>query len=108
MAQAKVTTDHDTIKNWAEERGGRPATVTATESDDEHGLLRLDFGKPEDALEEISWDDFFEKFDEKDLAFLYQERTAAGKTSRFHKFISRATADDVDPDDEEDDEEDEE
>lgn len=98
MAQAKVTTDHQTIKSWAEKRGGRPATVKRTERDDEPGLLRLDFGKPEDALEEVCWDDFFEKFDEKDLAFLYQDKTASGKTSRFHKFISRATAEDEDLD----------
>lgn len=101
MAQAKVTDDHKTIKNWAEKRGGHPATVKSTEDGDEPGILRLDFGKPEDALDEISWDEFFEKFDEKELVFLYQEKTAAGKTSRFHKFISRATADDKELEDDE-------
>ena len=44
-------------------------------------------------LEKISWDEFFEKFDDSDLAFLFQEKTAAGKTSRFHKFVDRSNAD---------------
>jgi hypothetical protein len=96
MAQAKVTTNHETIKSWAEKRGGRPATVKRTEEDHEPGLLRLEFDNDEAALEDISWEEFFEKFDEKDLAFLYQDKTASGKTSRFHKFVSRATAEDED------------
>jgi len=41
------------------------------------------------ALEEISWEEFFEKFDESHLQFLYQDKTKDGKISRFHKFVSR-------------------
>src|SRR5215218_10259061 len=93
MAKAQVTTDHDTIRQWAEHRGARPATVKRTERGGEAGVLRLDFDKPEAALEEISWDEFFEKFDESDLAFLHQDKTADGKVSRFHKFVSRDSVD---------------
>jgi hypothetical protein len=55
-------------------------------------LLRIDFpeeNEEEEELEEISWDEFFEKFDEKRLAFVYQEKTAGGEPSRFNKFVSR-------------------
>ncbi|HEY4114769.1 MAG TPA: hypothetical protein VGM17_12000 [Rhizomicrobium sp.] len=89
MAQANTTTDHDKIRKWAEARGGHPATVEATETDDEAGILRLDFDPPDEGLAKISWDEFFDKFDEAELAFLYQEKTASGKTSRFHKFVDR-------------------
>ena len=56
--------------------------------------MRIDFPEREgaeddDELEEITWDEFFEKFDEKRLAFVYQEQTAAGRQSRFSKFVSR-------------------
>jgi hypothetical protein len=86
---SKLTTDHDTIKNWAEERGGQPSTVK--DSDNSVGILRIDFPgySGEDSLEHISWDDFFQKFEESKLAFLYQEQTADGKQSRFSKFVSR-------------------
>lgn len=92
MTTGKTTTDHSTIRRWAEERGGRPATVTATK-DGGAGILRIDF-EPERAegLSLISWDDFFEKFDSEDLVFLYQDETESGGTSRFHKFIDRETA----------------
>ena len=55
MSAAKTTTNHDVIRKWAEQRGGRPAAVAATHKDDEGGLLRIDFGEKEDTLDEISW-----------------------------------------------------
>ena len=105
MARAHATTDHEKIREWAETRGGHPATVKRTErGKEEAGILRLDFDPPDESLEKISWDDFFEKFEDADLAFLYQDKTQGGKTSRFHKFVSR---DSVDVDDTDDDDEDE-
>ena len=80
MAEATRTTDHEEIKKWAEQRGGRPAKVEGTE-----GLLRIDFREPDENLEEIPWSKFFEIFDENDLAFLYQ---AEGE-SRFNKFVNK-------------------
>jgi len=54
-------------------------------------LLRIDYPgfSGEDTLEPIEWDEFFEIFDENNLAFLYQEKTADGGQSRFSKFINR-------------------
>lgn len=88
---SKTTTDHKVIQTWVEERDGRPAQVKATAGKNDPGLLRIDFpgyGKT-GTLQEISWEDFFRKFDEKKLAFLYQEQTKDGKESRFFKFINR-------------------
>jgi hypothetical protein len=86
---SKQTTDHDEIRRWAEKRGGHPASVRGTEErGEEAGLLRIKFRDDED-LEEIGWDDFFEKFDEEKLAFLYQDETAEGGKSRFFKFVQR-------------------
>ena len=85
------TTNHDEIKAWVEKRGGTPATVKGTEGKEGAGLLRIDFpgysGK--DTLEPISWEDFFAKFDESGLQFLYQEKTAKGSESRFNKFVAK-------------------
>ncbi len=92
MSQGHTSTDHDEIKKWAEKRGGHPATVKSTAHGEEAGILRLDFDPPDEKLEKISWDEFFDKFDDADLAFLFQDKTADGSTSRFHKFISRSSA----------------
>jgi hypothetical protein len=91
MSESKTTTDHDEIQRWVEERGGRPARVKETGSDGDPGILRIDYpGRGDDeALEEISWDEWFTWFDENNLAFLYQETTSDGSESRFSKLIDR-------------------
>jgi hypothetical protein len=91
-SEAQVTTDHDEIRNWVEKRKGVPASVKDTGRSGDPGVLRIDF-EPRDAeLEQISWDEFFEKFEKEKLAFLHQDRTADGSVSRFHKFINRSKA----------------
>ena len=91
--EAHATTDHDEIRQWAEERGGEPARVSQTGGGRDAGLLRIEFDDTEEDLESISWDEFFDKFDEKNLAFLYQEETKDGGTSRFFKIVDRSTVD---------------
>jgi hypothetical protein len=88
---SKTTVDHATIRRWAEERGGHPAAVKATREKDDPGILRIDFDSTESPdLERVSWDRFFHKFDQRKLAFLYQDKTADGGTSRFFKFVQRS------------------
>lgn len=91
MSKAIATTDHETIRRWAEEHGGTPAAVTATAKKDEPGILRIDFPgySGQDTLEAVSWDEFFQKFDESGLEFLYQDKVEGVEDSRFCKFISR-------------------
>lgn len=87
-SDATPTTDHDEIRRWAEERGGRPAAVKGTPKGEDGGLLRIDFGEPEENLEEISWDQFFKTFEDRKLAFLHQDKID-GKQSRFFKLVNR-------------------
>lgn len=88
--EPKITTDHDAIMRWAEDRGGKPSVVKGTGGEERGGILRINFpGYAEGSLEEISWDEFFKVFDDKDLAFLYQNETAKGEESRFFKLILR-------------------
>ncbi|MFO7963009.1 MAG: hypothetical protein R6U50_03725 [Desulfobacterales bacterium] len=91
--ESKQTTDHDTIRKWAEERNGVPASVEGTSrNEEEAGILRIHFPdyETEPNLKEISWEEFFDKFEESNLAFLYQERTKEGDLSRFFKFVARS------------------
>jgi hypothetical protein len=86
--------DHDEIREWAEERGARPACVRGTGNKDDVGMIRLDFPgyTGEESLEEVSWDEWFEKFDERGLALLVQDNTAGGQRSNFNKLVSQETA----------------
>jgi hypothetical protein len=89
-SESKTTTDHETIRSWVEERDGKPASVRGT-GDGDAGVLRIDFpgGAGEDELEHISWDEWFEKFDQNNLAFLYQEEKKSGEGSTFFKLVNR-------------------
>ena len=92
---AKTTTDHEKIRHWAEQHGGKPAVVKSTHGQSKSrktgvGLLRLMFPKARqsdhDELEEIEWTEFFKQFDDSNLALLYEEG------SNFNKLIGRDTA----------------
>jgi hypothetical protein len=86
---SKTTKDHVIIKHWVEAHNGHPACVRGTGNENDPGLLRIDFpgGAGPDQLEEISWDDWFRKFDTSNLSFLYQEKKASGEGSTFFKLI---------------------
>ncbi|HEY0561002.1 MAG TPA: hypothetical protein VGD03_11995 [Frankiaceae bacterium] len=92
-AATYTTTDHDVIRAWTEKRGGRPAAVARTESGDDPGILRIEFpnapGGEARELQPLDWETFFKKFDENNLSFVYQEKTADGAESRFFKFVKR-------------------
>jgi len=95
MTTSRITTDHEEIRRWVEAREGRPAHVKTTgKSKNDLGVLRVDFPgySGEDTLEAVDWDRWFEAFDENELAFVYQDRTADGKPSRFNKLVSRERA----------------
>lgn len=93
MATSKHTTNHDEIRKWVEERGGQPAHVRTTGKGDDPGILRISFPGFDDEddqnIEPIEWNEFFSKFDENGLSFLYQEHTADGELSTFNKFTRR-------------------
>ena len=90
--ESRTTTDHQQIRQWAELRGGIPTTVAGTAGKGEHvGILRIEFPESgeERRLEPIEWDEFFDKFEQSKLAFLFQEQTKTGQPSRFFKFVNR-------------------
>jgi hypothetical protein len=87
---AETTTDHETIRKWAEKHGGKPAAVRRTHQGGDVGIIRIMFpNAPQsehDELVEISWDELFEEFDKRELALLYEP------DSMFNKIVGRETA----------------
>jgi hypothetical protein len=90
-SQSHTTTDHDEIRRWVEEHDGKPAAVRGTGSNGDPGILRIDFpgGSGSESLEVMDWNEWFQKFDENNLAFLYQEQKADGSDSTFFKLVER-------------------
>lgn len=74
--ETRTTTDHEEIRRWAEERGGRPAAVVAAPPENPvAGGLRIDFPDYDsgETLEEITWAEFFDRFEEANLTFVFHE-----------------------------------
>jgi hypothetical protein len=86
-SKTNTTNDHDEIRRWVEAHDGTPATVGG--DGDEVAVLRIDFpgGAGSDRLRHITWDEWFEKFDEEDLSFLYQQQKASGEDSTFFRLV---------------------
>jgi hypothetical protein len=86
---SQVTTDHHTIRKWAEKKHGKPAAVKRTHQGGDAGVIRIMFpDRPQsehDNHVEISWDEFFRKFEKNRLALLYEE------DSLFNKIVGRDT-----------------
>ncbi|MDQ0620210.1 Rho termination factor N-terminal domain-containing protein [Arthrobacter globiformis] len=80
-----ATTHHEVIRQWAEERGGVPATVEGTEHGDHLGVLRIDFGGNDSNLRRVSWEEWFKTFDGRRLNFIYQEQRTDGTQSNFFR-----------------------
>jgi hypothetical protein len=72
---SKVTVDHDEIRRWAEARRAKPALVRGT------GIVQLDFPgfSGQGKLDPISWEDWFDRFEESNLAVVLDEKTLVGR-----------------------------
>lgn len=91
---SQILTKHEEIRQWAEARGGSPARVKATGGKDDAGIIRIDFPgySGEQSLEHISWDEWFEKFEEKELALVVENQPPEGDKSHFNKLVNRHNA----------------
>ena len=73
MPVSEPTTDHTEIRHWAQKHNAVPVEVLPDHIDSEPATLRLvltaQAKSPE--LKQISWDEFFIKFDELGLTFVY-------------------------------------
>jgi hypothetical protein len=87
---SKTTIDHDEIRKWAESHGGKPAAVDRTHEGGDVGIIRIMFPRNKQSehssLVEISWDEFFDQFEESELALIYDDK------SLFNKIVGRDTA----------------
>lgn len=92
--EAFSTTDHNVIRDWADDRGGLPAVIKNPATPEEE-LLRvhfLDMGDDDDLFRIISWQEFFELFEERQLEFIYQEYAKNGEKSFFCKLVKRKSS----------------
>jgi hemerythrin superfamily protein len=85
--QTLATRNPDVIRQWADERGGRPATTPGGDADNPR-VLRIDFPDYDRNLQPVTWDAWLKVFNDRDLVFLYQETMKAGNPSNFFRLDS--------------------
>jgi hypothetical protein len=81
-----ATRSREVVEDWARRRGGEPAAATRGD-DGRPRVLRFDFeGGPDKGgreLEHISWDEWWQTFEDRNLVFVYQEKKSDGNDSNF-------------------------
>jgi hypothetical protein len=89
IVEGKVTTDKKAIKEWVEERKGWPAVQIRANENGKEKILWVGFpgANTQKNLKEITWEEFFEKFDQEQLTFLYQDASLNGEPSQFFYFL---------------------
>jgi len=98
MAETKVLTDHEEIRDWAAARAGQPALSDPGLADaepvlrfafDQHAYQDTDQGWDEiGGVEIIEWDEWFRIFEERKLALVVSE-DVPGQREEFHEFVRR-------------------
>ena len=79
MAMSGPTTDHWEIRSWAEKHNAVPAEVLPHLLDGEPATLRIlakEAVRDHTDVKLITWDEFFVKFDQLGLTFVYDDETA--------------------------------
>lgn len=92
--ETETTTDHETIREWVDERGSTAAQVTQPAGDDPGSLAVIPEGKMDDSLKEVSWEEFFEIFEDEGLAFRYQTDRDDPDEQWYCEFVEREGTDD--------------
>lgn len=92
----KITIDHEKIKKWVIKNKGRPAVIDDPQAGSDDVGIRIDFpGKKDESLlrenvsPDVTWERFFKIFEDKKLAFLYQERAKYHDPSMSYRFVLR-------------------
>lgn len=92
-----MTTDPDTIQQWAEIRYGKPALLqeSGSETDEQRPGIVFPGFNYRTAYSEVSWQELFTQVKNADLVFLYQEKTEDGDLSHYGRFVTRQVADEA-------------
>lgn len=84
-----MTTDHETIKTWANKHNGVPGTINeATTATDSQPLAIIwPENRKDNKFSEISWPTFFDHFELRQLALKYD---TTEKMSKDYSFVTRS------------------
>ncbi len=94
--EEKIIIDHDQIKQWIKRHGGKPAVIDDPEAGSDKKGIRIDFPTEKDeallseerSSRDITWDEFFQIFENEHLAFIIKNEDIDDPTLSY-AFIDR-------------------
>ncbi|ELY75212.1 hypothetical protein [Natrinema gari] len=87
--QRRLTTDPERIRKWAEARDAVPVRIRDSEG---HGYSFARRDELGERHEEVTWDEFTERFEDDDLVFVYHEAEPTGEEMGFFEIVERDRA----------------
>ncbi len=86
----KCLLERSEIQSWVEEHGGAPGIIKGTDESDEEGgeMLYIIFGNAGRDMEVIDWDEFFDRFENENLALVFDDELPPSE----FRFFDRAEA----------------
>jgi hypothetical protein len=90
-ARSRVTADHDEIRSWVEDHGGRPVRARSSGAPEDAGVPQIDFldGRGDRSLEPVDWDEWFRMFEMYELAVLFRDGEEEGWDRASVEFVRR-------------------
>lgn len=86
LSRSRATDEPEIIREWVEERGGKPAVVVAPAGGVK--VLSIDFSPYGRAgLMTVPWNEWFDLLEQRHLAFQFQEKDADGNVSWHYELI---------------------
>ncbi|WP_135305448.1 hypothetical protein [Haloarcula amylovorans] len=70
--EVEYATEPTLARTLIEDRGGYPGHASKSEGEGDSGLLRVGFHDQDEDLKEVSWEQFREEFEDKELAVAYR------------------------------------
>ncbi|RPI32584.1 MAG: hypothetical protein EHM70_08600 [Chloroflexota bacterium] len=89
FAQGKITTDRNVIKMWVNARGGWPAIIRKFTSAGVEMALSIVFpgSETDETIHRLTWEEFFEKFEQQHLVFIYEDKDNYHQLSLSFAFV---------------------
>lgn len=79
------TVDHDEIMEWVEENDGRPARLEDEVLDSDTLRIAFEEERMSEDLERVSWEEFFDIFEEEGIVFVYEQSPPDAEDERPNK-----------------------
>lgn len=87
------TTDHNEIRQWAEERRAIPVQIALNSTGKQLDTIKFRFPNQEDNVnqeyQEIDWDEFLAIFENYGLAMIYEDPSDNQADATYHRFDHR-------------------